>query len=59
MAEEQKHETRQIKELFHGPEGKADLESTAALTEKARAPLTRHIAEAFVPVKHSIRIEPQ
>ncbi|MEO8427676.1 MAG: SGNH/GDSL hydrolase family protein [Verrucomicrobiota bacterium] len=57
VAAKQSYETRQIKELFHGPEGKADLEATAALTEKARAPLATAIQAAFVPVTHSIRIE--
>ncbi|MBC8097109.1 MAG: SGNH/GDSL hydrolase family protein [Akkermansiaceae bacterium] len=59
VADKQKYETRQIKELFHGPEGKADLAATAALTEKARQPLADKIAAAFVPVKHTIRIEPK
>jgi lysophospholipase L1-like esterase len=57
VADKQKYETRQIKELFHGPEGKADLEATAALTEKARQPLADRIAAALVPVTHTIRIE--
>jgi lysophospholipase L1-like esterase len=59
VAAKQKYETRQIKELFHGPEGKADLNATAELTEKARAPLADAIAPAFVPVTHTIRIEPK
>jgi lysophospholipase L1-like esterase len=53
----QTYETRQIKELFHGPEGKADADATAALTEKVRQPLADAIAAAFVPVTHTIRIE--
>ncbi|HLP75311.1 MAG TPA: SGNH/GDSL hydrolase family protein [Candidatus Paceibacterota bacterium] len=59
VAEKQKYETRQIKELFHGPEGKADLGETADLTEKVRDPLAKKIAETFVPVTHTIRIQPQ
>jgi hypothetical protein len=54
----QTYETRQIKELFHGPEGKADADGTAAVTEKARAPLAAKIASAMQPVEHTIRIEP-
>ncbi|MEI6078363.1 MAG: SGNH/GDSL hydrolase family protein [Verrucomicrobiota bacterium] len=54
----QNYETRQIKELFHGPEGKADADATAALTEKARQSLTDAIANAFVPVTHLIKIAP-
>jgi len=59
VADKQKYETRQIKELFHGPEGKADADATAALTEKARQPLANAIATAFVPVTHTLRIQPK
>ncbi len=59
VAAKQKYETRQIKDLFHGPEGNADPDATAALTEKARQPLVEKIAAAFVPVTHTIRIQPQ
>lgn len=59
VAEKQKYETRQIKELFHGPEGQADADATAALTEKARQPLADAIATAFVPVTHTLRIQPK
>jgi lysophospholipase L1-like esterase len=57
VADKQKYETRQIKELFHGPEGNADADATAAVTEKARQPLANAIATAFVPVTHTIRIQ--
>jgi hypothetical protein len=57
VAEKQKYETRQIKDLFHGPEGSADAEATAALTEKVRQPLADAIAAAFIPVTHTIRIQ--
>ena len=53
----QAYETRQIKELFHGPEGRTDPDATAALTEKVRGPLAQRIAGAFVPVTHTIRID--
>ncbi len=59
VAEKQNYETRQIKDLFHGPEGKADADATAALTEKARRPLADAIAAAFVPVTHAIKIQPK
>jgi lysophospholipase L1-like esterase len=59
VAEKQKYETRQIKELLPGPEGNADADATAALTEKVRQPLADAIANAFVPVTHTIRIEPK
>lgn len=53
----QAYETRQIKDLFHGPEGRADMEATAALTEKARTPLAAAIKENFRPIPHTIKIE--
>ncbi len=59
VANKQKYETRQIKELFHGPEGKADADATAVLTEKARQALADAIPAALVPVTHTIRIEPK
>jgi hypothetical protein len=56
IAAKQNYETRQIKDLFHGPEGRTDQEMTAALTEKVRAPLAAAIQAAFVPVTHTIKI---
>jgi lysophospholipase L1-like esterase len=53
----QEYETKQIKQLFHGEEGKNDMEATAAKTEKEREPLVAAIKKAFVPVTHVIRIE--
>jgi len=57
VAQKQAYETRQVKTLFHGPEGRADMDATVALTEKTRAPLAKAIETAFVPVRHTIRIE--
>jgi lysophospholipase L1-like esterase len=59
VAAKQAYETRQIKTLFHGEEGRADSEMTATLTEKVRAPLAAAIASAFVPVTHTVRLEAQ
>ena len=56
VAAKQNYETRQIKDLFHGPEGRADPKRTAKLTEKVRTPLARAIRTAVVPVTHTIRI---
>lgn len=56
VAAKQNYETRQIKDLFHGPEGRADAEGTAALTEKVRGPLERKIVDAVMPVTHSISV---
>jgi Lysophospholipase L1 and related esterases len=58
VAEKQRYETRQIKELFHGREGRADMEATVALTEKVRTPLVERISASRAPVKHTIRIQP-
>jgi lysophospholipase L1-like esterase len=57
VAKKQAYETRQIKDLFHGPEGRADITMTVALTEKARAPLAAAIMAAFVPVRHTITVK--
>lgn len=59
VAAKQAYETRQIKDLFHGPEMRADAEMTVALTEKTRAPLVEAIRRAFRPVRHTLRITPQ
>jgi lysophospholipase L1-like esterase len=56
VAAKQNYETRQIKELFHGPEGHADKDMTADLTEKVRSPLAKKIHESFVPVTHKLTI---
>jgi lysophospholipase L1-like esterase len=56
VAAKQNYETRQIKDLFHGPEGQTDPNATAALTEEVRAPLAAAIAQAFTPVTHTIHI---
>lgn len=59
VARKQSYETMQIKQLFHGPLGKADMEGTAAESETNRAPLVAAIQSAFVPVTHTITITPQ
>ena len=58
VAAKQAYETRQIKTLFHGPEMRTDANATVALTEATRAPLVAAIHRAFVPVRHTLRIEP-
>ncbi|MDD2762661.1 MAG: SGNH/GDSL hydrolase family protein [Opitutaceae bacterium] len=59
VAAKQEYETRQVKQMFHGEAGKADMEGTVARTEAERAPLAAAIRAAFVPVTHTIRIEAQ
>lgn len=57
VMKKQTYETKQIKQMFHGDEGKADMEATVALTEKVRAPLAKAIHDSFKPVRHTIMIE--
>ncbi len=57
VAAKQEYETRQIKNLVHGPEGRADLDATFALTEKARDHHVKAVASALQPADHEIRIE--
>jgi lysophospholipase L1-like esterase len=57
VAKKQSYETRQIKTLFHGEEGAADMEATVALTEKTRAPLAAAVRRALQPVTHTVRFE--
>ncbi len=59
VAAKQNYETRQIKDLFHGPEGKTDINATVHLTEEVRTPLADAIPAAFVPVTHTISIVPE
>jgi hypothetical protein len=58
VAAKQAYETKQIKEIFHGPEGKADIDKAVADTEATRAPLAAAIAAAMVPVTHTIKLVP-
>lgn len=59
VAAKQAYETRQIKTLFHGDEGRVDMDATVALTEKARETFVEKIESAFVPVTHTLRIMPE
>jgi hypothetical protein len=59
VGRKQDFETTQIKKLFHGEAGKADMEKTVTDSERDRAPLVAAIKEAFVPVTHTLTIRPQ
>lgn len=59
VAAKQAYETRQVKTLMHGDEGRADMEATVALTEKARQFYVDALAAAMVPVTHTIKITAQ
>ncbi len=58
VSRKQNYETKQIKSLFHGEEGKADMEATVSLTEKARAPLAEAVRTSLVPLVHTLKIQP-
>ncbi len=58
VAAKQAYETEQVKKVFHGPQGKADMEQAVAETEAKRKPLADAIHAAMVPVTHSIKITP-
>jgi lysophospholipase L1-like esterase len=59
VAAKQAFETDEIKKRFHGPEGKANMEGTAARAEQQRSVLVAAVKTAFVPVMHTIKIEPE
>jgi hypothetical protein len=58
VAAKQAFETQQVKRVFHGSEGKNDLESAVARTEKERAKLVANIATARTAVAHQLIIQP-
>jgi lysophospholipase L1-like esterase len=58
VAAKQAYETKQIKDLFRSDEAKRDMESVAAKSEQDRQPLADAIKAAFVPVQHTLKIEP-
>ena len=57
VAAKQAYETKQIKQVFHGKEAKADMAKAVETTEAERAPLAAAIATAMTPVRHSIVIQ--
>jgi hypothetical protein len=46
-----------MKSMMHGQAGRDDMEGTVAQTEAERDPLVAAVKAAFVPVRHTIRIE--
>ena len=58
VGSKQDYETRQIKTLFHGLEGSADMEGTAAVTEKAHDRLVGALKASYAPVTHTLKIQP-
>jgi hypothetical protein len=56
VAAKQAFETREIKNMFHGSEGRADMEGTVTRAEQQREPLVKALKDAFEPVTHTIKI---
>jgi len=52
----QDYETKQIKQVFHSKEAQADMAKAVESTEAERAPLARAIADAMIPLRHTIMI---
>ena len=59
VAVKQSYETQQVKKIFHGNEGKADMAAAVQRSEAERAPLVAAIQAAFVPVTHRITLTPE
>lgn len=58
VAAKQAFETVQIKKIFHGKRGRADIETAATETEAQRAGLLEAIDAAMVPMTHEIQVTP-
>jgi hypothetical protein len=59
VAAKQAFETKQIKQIFHGPEGKADMDKAVKETEEEHQRLAAAVKEAFVPVTWTLKVQPQ
>jgi hypothetical protein len=59
VAAKQAYETKQVKQAFHSKEAQADLAAIVNRTEAERAPLATNLQTAFVPVTHTLKIEPR
>ncbi|MEZ6119484.1 MAG: SGNH/GDSL hydrolase family protein [Pirellulaceae bacterium] len=57
VAAKQAFETRQIKQIFHGEEGRNNFDKAVRDTEAVRAPLAQAIQDAMQPVTHSIKVQ--
>ena len=58
VADKQAFETKQIKQIFHGEEGKKDMEAAVSATEKERTPLAEAIKASLHAVEHTVTITP-
>ncbi len=58
VSDKQAFETKQIKSIFHGAEGKADMEAAVKKTEEEHARLAEAIKATIKPVDHTLVIQP-
>lgn len=56
VAAKQAYETKQVKQIFHGDEGKADMARAVLRSEGERASLVAAMHNAFEPVTHTLQI---
>jgi len=56
VAAKQSYETLQVKKVFHGAEGKADMAAAVKRTEIERTALAAAIQAAFTPVTHQLTL---
>jgi hypothetical protein len=59
VAAKQAYETRQIKMLFHGDEGRVDMPGTVALTERVRKSFADALPAPLPSVTHTVKLEAQ
>ena len=59
VAAKQAYETKQIREIFRSPGAKSDMAEVVSTTEEEREALVAAIRQAFVPVKHTIKLVAQ
>ena len=57
VAAKQAYETHQVQNLFHGPEGRSNLEAVVVRSEAERSPLAEAVRAALRPVTYQIQIE--
>ncbi|MCC9601065.1 SGNH/GDSL hydrolase family protein [Stieleria sp. JC731] len=57
VAAKQEYETKQIKQIFHGRQGRDNMEKAVKDSEQEREPLVAAVHAAMKPVKHVIKIE--
>jgi lysophospholipase L1-like esterase len=57
VAAKQEFETRQVKEIFHGPIGRSNMEQAVVETEQQRQPLSDAVRSTVQPLSHELSID--